>query len=291
MLEIQNLQEEVPFDEALWAVMEKVAQKIAEDAGIGPFEASVTIVDDAGIRKTNREFRGIDAATDVLSFPMADTASGEALEVNPDTGEALLGDIVISLPRAAAQAEEYGHSLGREVGFLTAHGMLHLLGYDHETKEQEREMFLLQEKVLTQLGLERDAEAKKWDDAALVAAAKRAREAAYAPYSKYRVGAALLAESGGVYTGCNVENASFGAAICAERSALCAAVAAGERTFSAIAVVADTLPYPCGICRQCLSEFSPQMRVIVADAAGACRVCTLSELLPCAFGGGSLTTK
>lgn len=91
MLEIQNLQEEVPFDEALWAVVEKVAQKIAEDAGIGPFEASVTIVDDAGIRKTNREFRGIDAATDVLSFPMADTASGGGAGGKPGYGRGAFG--------------------------------------------------------------------------------------------------------------------------------------------------------------------------------------------------------
>jgi len=125
-------------------------------------------------------------------------------------------------------------------------------------------------------------------DAELLAEAEAARAAAYAPYSKFQVGAALLADDGGVQRGCNVENASYPAGICAERTAICAAVASGRRRFVAIAVagpdgVAIT---PCGICRQVLSEFSPdgQLRVIARDTAGAIRATPIATLLPGAFG-------
>jgi cytidine deaminase len=129
-------------------------------------------------------------------------------------------------------------------------------------------------------------------DAELLAEAEAARAAAYAPYSKFQVGAALLADDGGVQRGCNVENASYPAGICAERTAICAAVASGRRRFVAIAVagpdgVAIT---PCGICRQVLSEFSPdgQLRVIARDTAGAIRATPIATLLPGAFGPGEL---
>lgn len=114
--------------------------------------------------------------------------------------------------------------------------------------------------------------------------AAAARAHAYCPYSGFAVGAALLAASGAVYTGCNVESASFGATICAERNALTTAVGAGERAFTAIAIVAgDTPTPPCGICRQLLAEFG-DMTVLYADAAlTAMRETTLSALLPDSF--------
>ena len=115
-------------------------------------EVSLTFTDDEGIRKLNREFRQIDKATDVLSFPLTDY---EATEFAIDEPEASLGDIVISLERAAAQAEEYGHSFEREVAFLTVHSMLHLLGYDHvNSEEEELEMRRRQSEILTIMGLE-----------------------------------------------------------------------------------------------------------------------------------------
>jgi len=117
----------------------------------------------------------------------------------------------------------------------------------------------------------------------LVAQAAAARERAYAPYSHFLVGAALLAKSGRIYTGANVENVSYSVTICAERVALFSAVAAGEREFVALAVVTDAGVSPCGVCRQALREFSPDLRVIIADAAGRCREHTLAELLPDAF--------
>jgi cytidine deaminase len=106
---------------------------------------------------------------------------------------------------------------------------------------------------------------------------------AYAPYSKVRVAAALLAKSGKVYVGCNVENASFSATVCAERTALCKAVSEGERAFLAIALTATISSVtPCGICRQCLAEFSPEMRVITQEG-GQLISRPLRDYLPYAF--------
>ena len=123
------------------------------------------------------------------------------------------------------------------------------------------------------------------DDRALIAEALAARGNAYAPYSHFPVGAALLARSGRVYRGVNVENASFGVTVCAERTALFAAVAAGERAFDAIAVVADTEGpvRPCGACRQALAEFGTDLRVVMANVAGELDVSSLSTLLPAGF--------
>jgi cytidine deaminase len=122
------------------------------------------------------------------------------------------------------------------------------------------------------------------EDEELMALAAEARQNAYAPYSHYAVGAALLTASGKVYTGCNVENASFGLTVCAERTAVLKAVCDGEREFTAIAVVTKNGGTPCGACRQVLNEFGPEMRVLVADASGDYRVHSLPELLPDCFG-------
>ena len=111
--------------------------------------------------------------------------------------------------------------------------------------------------------------------------AREARENAYAPYSRFRVGAALLTRTGRVFTGVNVENASYGAAICAERTACVKAVSEGERDFTAIATVSDRGAAPmCGICRQFLSEFSTEMKVITGADEEHLEVKTLAELLP-----------
>src|SRR5258708_7870850 len=102
----------------------------------------------------------------------------------------------------------------------------------------------------------------------LIEAAQTVRQHAYAPYSQYLVGAALLTNTGVVYTGCNVENAAFSPTICAERVALVKAISEGVREFEAVAVVTDQGAFPCGVCRQMLYEFSPLMSVIVADSEG-----------------------
>lgn len=117
--------------------------------------------------------------------------------------------------------------------------------------------------------------------AELVARARAVRELAYAPYSRFLVGAALRAENGRVFVGCNVENASYGATICAERSAILAMVAAGQRTLTSLAVFTDaeTLAMPCGLCRQVVSEFQRDARLVVANPRQR-RVLDFAEIFP-----------
>jgi cytidine deaminase len=139
---------------------------------------------------------------------------------------------------------------------------------------------------------DRIAAADPAEDAALRAAAEAVRAAAHAPYSNFQVGAALRCEDGTIIAGCNVENASYGATICAERGAVMAAVARGQRRFTAVAIAGPPgiALGPCGMCRQVLSEFSPDgaLRVLTRDAAGAPRVATLRALLPDPFGAADL---
>lgn len=136
----------------------------------------------------------------------------------------------------------------------------------------------------------------KSDYTALIEAALAGRKKAYAPYSGYHVGAALLAKSGIVYQGCNIENASYGATICAERTAFCKAVEAGEREFTSIAIVGglegrppSDYAFPCGICRQVMQELGGEdFQIIVAKSTTDYRTYTLAELLPFGFGGNSI---
>jgi len=123
----------------------------------------------------------------------------------------------------------------------------------------------------------------EFDREALIAKAIEARERAYAPYSNYRVGAALLGRSGRIYTGCNVENAVYPLATCAERAAVVKAVSEGEREFVALAVVTENAGPPCGSCRQVLHEFGEAIVVLIADAEGAYRETTVADLLPDSF--------
>ena len=129
---------------------------------------------------------------------------------------------------------------------------------------------------------------KPMTDKQLIASAVLAREKAYAPYSGFPVGAALLARSGKVYTGCNVENASSGLTICAERVAVFKAVSEGEHEFDTIAVVTATGASPCGACRQVLIEFGDGLRVLVADTEGHVLEFSAEQLIPNAFPGWSL---
>ena len=121
-------------------------------------EISLMFTDNEGIREINREYRDIDSPTDVLSFPMLEFGDDEEdAEFETENGLVLLGDIVISVERAREQAEEYGHSFRRELAFLTAHSMLHLLGYDHiDDAEGEKEMTERQSRALNNLGITRE---------------------------------------------------------------------------------------------------------------------------------------
>ena len=123
---------------------------------------------------------------------------------------------------------------------------------------------------------------EQWDS--LIQQAIRAGESAYAPYSNYKVGAALQTTDGKIFLGCNIENAAYGPSMCAERVAVFKAVSDGHQTFEAIAVVTVNGGTPCGVCRQVLREFAPNLTVIISDLAGNTQIFTLSDLLPHSFG-------
>lgn len=157
-----NEQTEYEINESLITMLESALLKAGEAEGVIDGEVALTFVDDEQIHELNRDYRGIDRPTDVLSFAMNDTLDdeleivyeleeGEEMENIPE----VLGDIIISVSRAKLQSEEYGHSLEREIGFLFVHGFLHLLGYDHQDKASEDEMMGKQEAVLIQVGLNR----------------------------------------------------------------------------------------------------------------------------------------
>jgi probable rRNA maturation factor len=143
------------------AVIKKSIQSALTSESISGCEVSVYITDNGGIRETNAATRNIDSATDVLSFPYLELAAGEKPEAAPrtvdlDSGYIQLGDILISLERAVSQAAEYGHAVSRELGFLSVHSALHLLGYDHTGSDTDtRLMREREEKILNEMGLTR----------------------------------------------------------------------------------------------------------------------------------------
>lgn len=188
-LEWNNEQNDYEITEELVAKLEQLLRLAGEMEQVDDGEVALTFVDDTEIQRLNKEYRGMDKATDVLSFAMRDVGDDE-LEIifdeddfvqNDDLAdtdrldkdgepadddeeeyddaeemfEEPLGDIIISVPRAIAQSEDYGHSVERELGFLFVHGFLHLLGYDHQDEESEKEMFAKQEHILQQAGLVR----------------------------------------------------------------------------------------------------------------------------------------
>lgn len=150
--------------EGIKDLLEAVVRAAMGLEGLMGAEVAARLVDDQAIREINLQHRGIDRATDVLSFPTVSYREGRTAgsslklvrrEYNPNTGLCFLGDLVISLPRAAEQAAAYGHSLQRELGYLTAHGVFHLMGYDHEAEDGQRVMHALEEQALSMLALVR----------------------------------------------------------------------------------------------------------------------------------------
>ncbi|MDO5101246.1 MAG: rRNA maturation RNase YbeY, partial [Eubacteriales bacterium] len=279
-------------------------------------EVSVTLVNDEVIRVLNKNYRGIDQPTDVLSFALDE---GEDVRLTGGPEEHLLGDIIISAEAVVRQGKAYGHGLNRELVYLGVHSMLHLLGYDHMQKTDKVKMRAAEEEALATLNLSQaqldTAEARRdplhfadtlidkelitkarlaEDTTDITVAKKRllcekengkkqvgqqngkevipdkilqrlfkaalkTRENAYAPYSHFQVGAALLTTTGKLFTGCNVENSSFGLTICAEQNVIHTAVAAGygPGQLDILLVVADTeqVTSCCGACRQVMAEF------------------------------------
>lgn len=143
--ELSNLTDETVDTTNMERVIDEVSRELKVKNGL----VSFVFVDNKKIREINKEYRGIDRETDVISFAFMDE------DINPDTDYTNYGEIYISLEKTLSQSLEYGHSFDRELCFLTVHGLLHLLGYDHMTKEDEKVMFSLQDKILNKLGIER----------------------------------------------------------------------------------------------------------------------------------------
>ncbi len=271
--------------EALPAMERALAAALRLEGAPEDAVMALRITNDAGIHEINRAMRGVDAPTDVLSFPSvqfpAHTVYSQKTPRLPrEGGHPFLGDAVISLERAEAQGREYGHGTCRELAYLTAHSALHLLGYDHMEEADKAKMREKEREIMEETGLYRDEE--------LLEKALKAMEMSYSPYSRFRVGACILGADGKTYIGANIENASYGATICAERAALSRAVVDGCRRFKAIAIAGDEPAWPCGICRQALNEFSEDMKVIVGTKEGIVGVMRLSDLLPHSFGPENL---
>ena len=236
-------------------------------------EISLSFVDEEEIQDLNRAYRNKDQVTDVLSFPLYD----EFVE------ESMLGDIVLCVKRAEEQAEEYGHSLERELIYLSMHSLFHLLGYDHMNPEEKKEMRDREKETLKSL----EVQMKSLEQ--LIEMTLEQKEKAYAPYSNFRVGAVVEMEDGSLYGGCNIENAAYGVTRCAEQVAILKAVEDGKREIKRLAVTGDDhFTYPCGVCRQMIREFGKEAQIIVADSVTEYRVHTLDEILPYSFGPEAL---
>ncbi len=235
--------------------MYEIATLCAKEEGLDSDKISISVsfVTKAQIKKLNKEFRNVDKVTDVLSFPMYEGKF-------PKVPELELGDVVICMDKVKEQAKELGHSEERESMYLFTHSVLHLLGYDHIKAADKKVMRAKEEKIIAMYNLPKQA--------------KEASKFAYAPFSHFKVGAALLCKDGSVFKGCNIENSSLGATICAERTAMTKAISEGHKDFVAIAVT----EWPCGICRQFMYEFNPNLKVICKG-----QIKSLKELLPEGF--------
>lgn len=280
--------EGMALDAATEALLQQVTRAAQELEGFSPATyASLLMTDDNGIQAINARTCHIDQPTDVLSFPSINFLAGQTAreaeeplqrEWDPQEAACFLGDVVISLPQARRQALMYEHSLEREICYLLVHGLFHLFGYDHLKEEDKAMMRAKEEAALAKAGQ------SLADDRSLLDLARQAMQAAYAPYSHYRVGACLLAQDGRTFTGCNVENASYGLTNCGERTAVFKAVSEGASAFTTLAIAAQNYPpWPCGACRQVLSEFCADLRILITWGEGEVEETTLKALLPHSF--------
>lgn len=288
--------EHVRISPEIQALMQLAAdQSLRSEQVSMPCSVMVTLCDDAEIQDINNRYRNTDRPTDVLSFPTVAYPAGKTAgkcaallrkEFDDESGTCFLGDIFISVPHARAQAAEYNHSEAREAVYLLVHGICHLMGYDHIKDDDKEKMRGMEERILSSVSLSRD-QAYSDADTELLQCAREAMLKSYSPYSRFPVGAALLCSDGTIYTGCNIENASFGLTNCAERTAVFKAVSEGARSFTAIAIAANAKAWPCGACRQVLNEFAPDIRVLVTWEDHV-EEKTLKELLPEGFGPDSM---
>lgn len=258
-----------------------LTEKVFNHLGIKEnYIVDVIIVDNKSIQEINRDYRKNDKPTDVISFAFFDDENETISSDIPLS----LGQIVISYEKAEEQAKEFGHSVSREMSFLFVHGMLHLLGYNHMKKNDEIVMFQLQDEILGGHKMEKNE---------LVAKAIEARELSYSPYSKFKVGAAVLTTDGKVFLGANIENSAYPLCMCAERNALYNAYMHGVKKgdIAALALAADTEGpcAPCGACRQVMSELMPKSApIFMANLKGLVQETSIDELLPFAFSEDDL---
>lgn len=291
---IEKIDDQALAPNGFWALSEEVANACLEIEGISGAYVSITLVTGEEIQKINREMRSVDKETDVLSFPNINYAPGKTAKssekrlkkaYDPAYGRIFLGDIVLNTHRAMEQARQFGHSFKRELGYLTAHAMFHLLGYDHMTDDEKAVMRDMEKQAMRKIQLYRKEDTPVTDEM-LQSLAIEALDFSYSPYSRFRVGACLLSEDGRVFKGANFENASYGATICAERCAVSNALMAGARKFTKIAITTDEgYAWPCGICRQVLNEFKDgDMVIMVGGKKAPWKTKMLSELLPESFG-------
>jgi probable rRNA maturation factor len=159
-VDIENLQTEIEVCDELKSLINDIAVKCLENENFSfNAELNVLLVNDIEMAELNNVHRGINKTTDVLSFPMlffeGKVPVISETDKNPENGCVIIGDIIISLQKASAQSEQYGHSLNREIAFLMSHGMYHLMGYDHDTPALEKEMLQKQENVLAELKITR----------------------------------------------------------------------------------------------------------------------------------------
>ena len=153
---IINIESEVEIDESMLADIQRALELAGEIYGVENSEVSVTLTNDQKIHELNLQYRGIDRPTDVLSFAFRDSDEPEIFSDADSDQPEILGDIIISIDRAKSQAEEFGHSIRREIVFLTVHGILHLLGYDHMEEKDRLEMESEQKFMMERLGISRE---------------------------------------------------------------------------------------------------------------------------------------
>ncbi len=262
-------------------IFNSLAEKVFSHLNVvNNYIVDVSIIDNKSIHKINKEYRKVDRPTDVISFAFFDDETEEVIPGVPST----LGQILISYEKAEEQAKMYGNSLNREICFLFVHGLLHLLGYNHMEKEDELVMFAIQNEILG---------GKNMDSKELIGKAIEARQLSYSPYSKFKVGAAVLTKDGRVFLGANIENSAYPLCMCGERNALYNAYMHGVKKdeIEALALAADTDGpcAPCGACRQVISELMPMdAKIYMANLKGAVQETTIAELLPFAFSGDAL---
>ncbi|MBQ1257126.1 MAG: rRNA maturation RNase YbeY [Clostridia bacterium] len=298
---IEQMDDKALAPDGFWALCGEVANACLEIEGVKNAYVSISLVTGEEIKTINRETRSVDKETDVLSFPNINYAPGKTAKdsekrlkkaYDPAYGRIFLGDIVLNTHRAMEQARQFGHSFKRELGYLTAHAMFHLMGYDHMTDDEKAVMREMEKKAMRKIQLYRKEESPVTDEM-LKSLAIEALDYSYSPYSRFRVGACLLSEDGRTFKGANFENASYGATICAERCAVSNALMAGARKFTKIAITTDEgYAWPCGICRQVLNEFKDgDMVIMVGGKNTPWKTKMLSELLPESFGPEDLDVQ